>query len=97
LTVIGAGTTNGSTFYIPAPQPGLHKQLVFVTASATALGFEPDAAGVYIVSTATALASTGSTTYTLNLDDPISGVVNLLGVSTAQWVMSQGPALLSSA
>jgi len=97
-TVFGAGTTNGSTFYLPAPQAGLHKQFVFVAASATALGFEPDAAGIYIVSTATALASTGSTTLTLNVDDPISGVVNFLGVSTAQWVMTfGGPAILSSA
>jgi hypothetical protein len=88
ITVIGAGTTNGSTFLIANPVAGLRKELLFAVCSATALNFETTSTSAFIRTTGTALGSTGSTHIDVDSDDPISGGITLMGISTAEWVIT---------
>ena len=89
ITVIGAGTTNGSTFLVANPVAGLRKEFVFAVCTATALNFETTSTSAFFRTTGTAAASTGSTHIDVETTAvSFSGGLTLMGISTAEWVIT---------
>lgn len=91
ISIISSGSTAGSTYYIADPELGLQKQIVIVT-SATSMTLNTGGA-LFRYSSAHFASTLGSTilTYLSASATQSLGVIDMLGLSTAAWLILKKP------